>query len=507
MLDVRELIRRVGLGDGVRRVARDMGVSRKTVAKYVKWASEQGLLSGPLVEAGQLKRRLDQTLPVAPPPRGVFKVERYREQIKTLRDKGVEARAIYQRLSEDKEFTASYSAVWRFVRALEPQTPEGFVRVETPPGDEAQVDFGYAGLMYDPATGTTRRAWAFVMTLSFSRHQYVEFVFDQEVGTWLRCHRSAFEWFGGVPRRVVLDNLKAAIIRHALHNPVVQRAYREFAEHYGFLISPCRPRTPRHKGKVENGVHYVKRNFLAGRAFADIHDANRKVQVWCMQTAGLREHGTTKQQPLKRFDEAESSALLALPASPYEVSVWKKAKLHADCHVVFESSFYSAPHRLIGKSLWVRAAGGVTIYHELDVVAVHPRASRRGQRLTINDHYPPAKMAGLMASPAWCVKRAAEIGPATSELIGRLLDERPLDRLRTAQGILRLADKFSARRLEAACSRALLFDEVSYGAVKRILERKLDLNNPPRNEPTAPVRDASQPLLFVRPWTDFFGNA
>src|SRR5206468_10022083 len=135
----------------------------------------------------EFKQRLDSSLPVAGPPRGAFKAERYREQIKTLRDKGVEAKAIYERLREDKEFTASYSAVWRFVRSLEPQMPEGFVRVDTPPGDEAQVDFGYAGLMYDPATGTTRRGWAFVMTLSFSRHQYVEFVFDQEVGTWLRC--------------------------------------------------------------------------------------------------------------------------------------------------------------------------------------------------------------------------------------------------------------------------------------------------------------------------------
>ena len=139
MLDVRELIRRVGLGDGVRRVARDMGVSRKTVAKHLRWASLQGLLASPLVDAGQLKQRLDQTLPVSPPPRGVFKVERYREQIKAFRARGVEARAIYERLREDKEFTASYSAVWRFVRSLEPAKPEGFVRVETPPGDEAQV--------------------------------------------------------------------------------------------------------------------------------------------------------------------------------------------------------------------------------------------------------------------------------------------------------------------------------------------------------------------------------
>jgi transposase len=150
--------------------------------------------------------------------------------------------------------------------------------------------------MHDPRSSTRRKAWAFVMTLSFSRHSYVEFVFDQEVGTWLRCHRHAFEWFGGVPRRVVVDNLKAAIVKAVLYDPVVQRAYRECAEHYGFLISPCRPRTPQHKGKVEQGgVHYVSRNFLAGRAFRDLDDANERVLVWCVETAGRRLHGTTKE--------------------------------------------------------------------------------------------------------------------------------------------------------------------------------------------------------------------
>src|SRR2546427_7049357 len=194
-----------------------------------------------------------------------------------LRRQGVECRAILSRLREESGFKGSYMAVYRFVRSLEPDTPEAFVRVETAPGEEAQVDFGYAGLMFDPRDRQLRRAWAFVMTLSFSRHQYVEFVFNQEIGTWLRCHRNAFEWFNGVPRRIVIDNLKAAIVRAVLYDPVVQRAYRECAEHYGFLISPCRPRTPEHKGKVEQGgVHYVARNFLAGRSFHDYLEANDK---------------------------------------------------------------------------------------------------------------------------------------------------------------------------------------------------------------------------------------
>jgi transposase len=506
VLDIRELIRRVQLGEGDRRVARDLGVSRKTVAKYREWADREGVLTGPLPGPAELLARLNGSLPIVAPPRAVSSVEPYRARVVELRRQGVECRAILSRLREESGFQGSYGAVYRFVRALEPRIPEACVRVETAPGEEAQVDFGSAGLMFDPKDRTPRRSWAFVMTLSFSRHQYVEFVFDQEVGTWLRCHRHAFEWFGGVPRRVVPDNLKAAIVKAVLYDPVLQRAYRECAEHYGFLISPCRPRTPEHKGKVEQGgVHYVKRNFLAGRAFRDQAEANDKGLVWCVETAGRRIHGTTKEEPLKRFDELERAALLPLPTSPYALAVWKKAKLHPDCHVVFEGSFYSAPHRLIGRRLWVRAAdAGVTLFYEHEPVASHPRARKPGQRFTNPDHLPPAKVAGLMATPAFCLKRASEIGPHTADLVGRLLGERPLDRLRTVLAILRLAHKFSPRRLEAACQRALRFDETGYGAVKRILDKKLDLQIVP---PTPSPAVEPQPLLFVRPWTDFFGQA
>ena len=456
VLEIRELIRRLQLDETDRQIARDLQVSRKTVRKYRRWAQQHDVLTAPLPDPATLQAQLKTTLPVSPPPTIPSKVTPFRDQVIALRQRGVECQAIYDILREQHAFAGSYGSVYRFVRHLEPRTPEAYVRVETGPAEEAQVDFGYAGLLHDPASDTLRKAWAFVMTLSFSRHSYVEFVFDQEVDTWLRCHRRAFEWFGGVVRRVVLDNLKAAIVHAALYDPVVQRAYRECAEHYGFLISPCRPRTPEHKGKVEQGgVHYVKRNLLAGRAFRDVREANERALVWCVETAGRRIHGTTKEVPLERFDTIEREALLPLPTAPYALATWKQAKLHPDCHVVFDHAFYSAPHRLIGQKLWVRAADTtVRIFHQHELVTTHARATRRGQRLTNPDHLPPAKVAGLLATPASCVRRAADIGPATSEVIGRLLGDRPLDRLRTVLGILKLAHKFGPRRLEAACARA-----------------------------------------------------
>jgi transposase len=185
---------------------------------------------------------------------------------------------IYDRLRAKHSYSGSYSSVRRFVNKLRPVTPDVTVRVHTGPGEEAQVDFGAAGTFFDPGSQRVRPAYVFVMTLSYSRHQYAELVFDQKIPTWLALHRRAFASFGGVVSKIVLDNLKAAVLEAALHDPVLGEAYRRFARHYDFLISPNRPRTPEHKGKVESGIHFVKRSFLAGQEFADIRVANPRAR-------------------------------------------------------------------------------------------------------------------------------------------------------------------------------------------------------------------------------------
>ena len=322
--DIREILRRLQLGEPDRRIARDLGVGRNTIARYRQWATDQGLLQAALPEPAVLAALL-QPAPAARPPHEQSLVEPFRERVKALHDGGVEGQAIWQLLVEEHDFAGSYSSLKRFLRRLDPPEARATLRVEVDPGEEAQVDFGYAGLFLDPERGHVRRAWVFVMTLSYSRHQYAELTFDQTVDTWLRLHRMAFEFIGGVPRRVVLDNLRAAIVHATLYDPELQRSYREFAEHYGFLIAPCRPRTPEHKGKVEQGgVHYVKRNALAGRAFRDLHDGNRHLLRWCVEVAGRRVHGTIKRIPLEVFDAVERAALAPLPLTPWELVEWKR---------------------------------------------------------------------------------------------------------------------------------------------------------------------------------------
>ena len=502
IVDIRELLRHIRNNASDRGVQRETGMHRHTVKQYRRWASEHGLLTGQLPSLSELQVLAKKTLSNPLPPQCVSSVEPYRETVTQLHKERTEAMAIWERLKE-RGFLGSYSSVRRFVQALDPRQPEVTVRVERKPGEEGQVDFGFAGYMIDPETGEVRKTWAFVMVLSWSRHQYVEFVFNQRIETWLLCHCHAFKFFGGVPERLVIDNLKAAIVRACWDDPQVQQAYRECAEHYGFLISPCRPATPEHKGKVEQGgVHYLKRNFLAGRARTSITQANQDVQVWCNTTAGQRIHGTTKERPLERFQQTEQARLKPLPETAYDLAVWKVVKLHRDCHIVFDSAYYSAPFRLVGQSLRVR--GGCRRVHiytlDYQLVASHHRVGHPGQRCTNPLHLPAYKVPGLVLDRSACLTLAAEIGPAIHQVVTTMLADAVIDRLPTVGRLLRLRERYDAQRLEAACARAVRFDDVSYTTIKRILTNELDRQPLPAEATRAPTQ------TFVRSAGELVGH-
>jgi len=500
-MDIRELLLELRTTPSDRAVARATGVHRETVKRYREWATAQGLLTGPLPPLEELQTLLAQTLPTLQPPQNTSQVEPYRALVAQLRQENAEIAAIFGRL-QDEGFTGSYSAVRRFVRRIDPRDPRTTVRVEVAPGEEAQVDFGYVGRLLDPETGELRKAWVFVLTLSWSRHQYVEFVFDQSVATWLRLHRNAFEFLGGVPARIVVDNLKAAIVRACFDDPQVQYAYRECAEHYGFRISPCRVRTPEHKGKVEQGVHFVKRNFVAARPQLSLPQANQEVRHWIATIAGQRVHGTTKEQPLRRFEDVERARLLPLPAVPYDLAVWKLAKLHRDCYVVFEGAYYSAPFRLVGQQLLVRGGSReVRIYtRDYQLVATHERAAQAGERKTHLAHLPPEKVPGLTRDRETLRQQAAAIGPAVSEVVNRLLDDPVIDRMHTAGALVGLAERFGPARLEAACARSLRFADPAYRTVKGILTQGLETAELPALAPAPPAH------AFVRPAEELVGD-
>jgi hypothetical protein len=261
----------------------------------------------------------------------------------------------------------------------------------------------------------------------------------------------------------------------------VQRSYGECAEAYGFLISPCPPGDAKKKGRVESGVKYLKGNFTPLRSFRTIQDANQQLKHWVLEVAGNRIHGTTKQKPLSAFAETERCLLKPLPAIHPELATWAKVKLHGNCHVQFERTYYSAPFRLVHRELWLRATETtVKLFSDLKLVALHPRLRKAGARSTIDKHLPPEALAYKMQDPQWCLKQAKTVGPCCETLIEALFADQVLDNLRAAQGIVALNKKYGPARLEAACKRALAFDNPRYRTVKTILAKGLDQEPSPQ---------------------------
>jgi len=502
MHHIQDIVRRIQQGDSERRIAKDMQISRGTVHKYHEIAKEKGYLEKTDTQPSE-SELMEALGPGVQPPRQTSMVEPYREKIQDWVKQGVEMTAIWLRLQENFGYKGGYSSIRRFVHQLEPAEPEAFVRVHTEPGEDMQVDFGSVGQLYDPVSKHLRTAFAFVATLGYSRHQYAELVFDQKVATWIALHKRTFAYFGGVPKRVIPDNLKAAVLKALVHDPILGEAYRRMALYYGFLVSPTIPYTPRHKGKVESGVHYVQRNFMAGQEFVDIHMGNLHLREWILNTAGVRKHGTTGEAPLHLFNENEKACLQPLPAEPFRLLEIRPVKVHPDCHVVITGSFYSVPFGYIGQELAAHVSENfVEIYKGLELVATHPHSTRAGQWHTRMDDYPPAKAAYLIRTPDYCRKLGAKIGPSTLNVVEQLLADRPLDRLRSVQAILRLEESVGSSRLEAACARAAYFGDVRYRQIKLILNAALDREPLPETQPSQPALSHA----FARSGEEFFGR-
>lgn len=479
MFEYRQVLVRLRQGDTDREIARARLMGRRKTAAVREAAQARGWLDpdGPLPDDATLAAAF-----AAPPNRAsnVSTLEPHRARIQRWWADGVQGTTIHAALKRNHGYRGSYSAVRRLLQGLAAAQPvAATTRLDFAPGEAAQVDFGAGPAIVDRATGELRKSWIFVMTLCFSRHQYAEIIRDQTVATWLACHRRAFEWFAGVPTRLIIDNPKCAIVRACLHEPVVQRAYAACAEAYGFRIAACPPRDPQKKGIVEAGVKYVKKRFVPLRTFRGLADGNRQLRAWILEEAGQRCHGTTREQPLARF-ATERELLIALPDVAPELASWAQVRVHRDAHVQFDKVLYSVPFALVGERLWLKATPTtVTLYAEHEPVATHVRQHRPGARATVRDHLPPEAAAYLMRDPQWCLARAGEIGPACHGVIEALFADRVLDNLRAAQGVLRLAEKYTAVRLEAACGRALAFDEPRYRTVKTILAKGLDQTTPP----------------------------
>jgi transposase len=367
------------------------------------------------------------------------------------------------------------------------RTQELVLRQTHAPGDKLFVDYaGHTVPITDRFTGETRAVQIFVAVLGASNYTFAEATWTQKLPDWLGSHARALEYFGGAPRAVVPDNLKSAVTKAHRYEPDLNPAYHEFAEHYGLAILPARVRRPRDKAKVESGVLVVERWILArlrNRTFFSLEALNGAITelLGRLNTRPFKKMAGSRRS---RFLELEQPTLRPLPMRRYEFGEWRRAKVHPDYHIEVAKAYYSVPYRLIGESVDVRlSAQAVEVFHHGTLVASHARSPERGRRSTRRSHRPERHVAMIENTLARTLERAARIGPATHAVIERQAAHRkhPEETLRSAQGILRLAQDFSPAQLEQACEYALELRSYSYRAIRTLIER--------------PPRAAAQPAL------------
>jgi transposase len=294
---------------------------------------------------------------------------------------------IMQRLVE-QGYDGGYSIVKDYVRKIRPKKNKAFLSLFFAPGECAQVDWGSFGTV--PVGNTTRRLSFFVMVLCYSRRMYVEFTVCQSLEHFLACHQNAFEYFGAVPRRIMVDNLKSAVLKHALGQaPVLNPKYLDFANHHGFGISPCAVGRGNEKGRVESGVGYVKKNFLSGLSISDFKLINPAGRIWLNTVANVRVHAQTGQKPIHRFNE-EKSALLPLPAAPYDAANIATVRACRQFRVTLDTNRYSVPAEYAGQLVTLKSyPDRICVYDQQKLIARHVRSYERRMDFELPDHVRP----------------------------------------------------------------------------------------------------------------------
>jgi transposase len=480
--DIAEILEHWQAGRSICAISRSLGVSRPTVRKYVYAVEARGYRQGDPTPSQGWKAFISEVIPKPPDPSTRSEVFAqllpYQEEIRAALAT-TKAATIWQRLRDEKKTEVSQPSFYRylscFLADVWKQKPNITVRRDDPPpGEEVQIDFGYLGSWQDPKRGKKCRLWAFAMILSFSRHMFVRVVTQMDQREWLTCHILAFEFFGGVPLRIIPDNLKTGILKADLYDPQFNPGYAELAHHYETIIDPARSGKPKDKPRIERMIPYIRDSFWSDRSFNSQEEINRQAIQWCLRVAGLRDHGTTHKQPLNLFRLVEEKALKPLPVLPFEIVTWHQAKVALDCHIQVSRTLYSVPYQYVGKRVDVKLGSKVVeIYLDSKLIKTHPRGSR-GQRVTDWNDYPPEKAAFFQRTPAWYRQQASLVGPSTRQTVDTLLGEHALHYLRQCQGILRLKEKYTTERLERACARANAFGDPCYRTVKTILERELD---------------------------------
>jgi transposase len=452
-----------------RRIARELGINRRTVSRYTSKCATISTAGSEAVPeskcaistAGNWAGRKSQCEPMA-------------ERIAVKVEQGLSAQRIYQDLVEEAGFAGSYESVKRYVGRMKATQPGRVWRMECQPGEEMQVDFGL-GAPIEGENGKWRRSWVFRVVLSYSRKGYSEAVRTQDTETFLRCMENAVRHFGGVPLLANLDNLKAAVLKADWFDPEINPKLADFCRHYGIHVTPCRPATPQHKGKVERGVGYVRNNALKGRRFKSLAEENLSLGRWETNVVDKRIHGTTCKQVGACFEE-ERPHLQPLPASLFPCYQEARRSVQRDSYVEVQKAFYEAPPEYIGRQVWVRwDSRCVRIFNDrMEQVQMHVRIEPGKFSRHLGAGGFPAP---VLSSCRYWVNRAAVLGDPCGHWAQAAIDARGPEALRSIMALCGLIKKHSGAALNAACDKALRSGSHRLKDIRRLIGEHASQNN------------------------------
>ena len=492
MRKIKEVLRLNELKLDQRQIARSCSISVSTVHEYLKRATAANL-GWPLAE-GWDDARLEAALfpdPESPSPTQKSPPDFAAVHEQLQRHRHVTLQLLWDEYREANQEGYGYSRFCELYQRWHKKL-DVVLRQQHKAGEKAFVDWAGATLpIYDRDTGNVWQAALFVAALGASSYTWAEVTRDQQMESWLLAHMHALEYWGGVPVLVVPDNTKTGVTKPCRYDPDVNPTYQNFAAHYGFGVLPARPYKPRDKAVVENAVQVAQRWILAAlrhRKFFSLVEAN--------QTIGELLHRINHRPFRKRdgsrvsvFEAIDKPALQPLPPERFEISEWERARVNIDYHVAFDGNFYSVPYNLVQEVVEIRStATTVEVLHNGGRVASHVRSRGREQVLTIHAHRPKSHQAHLEWPPSRMVQWAEKIGPHTAQVFERIMADKPHPEMgyRGCLGIIRLADKYSPVRMEAAAQLALLRGACRYRSIASILKNSLD-RQPLPTSPAAPA--------------------
>ena len=480
-----------------RRIARELGIHRETVGRYVRLAAEGAKAAYDGLDLGDSKpAKPAHGSNEAEPPPGLpsfaaqdmdppgpepgnpplgsgppSRCEPFREIIIAGLEQGLSYQRIWQDLRFEHGFASGYDSVKRFARRLKRTHVLLFRRIESAPGEQAQVDFGQGAPIITPE-GKRRRPHAFRIVLSFSRKAYSEAVYQQTTEAFIRCLENAFWHFGGAPKTLVVDNLKAAVLQADWFDPEINPKMDAFGKHYGTVILPTKPRTPRHKGKIERQVDYLQDNGLKGKSFGSLSEQNAYLLDWETRVADTRIHGTIKKQVGQLFQEVERSALLPLPPMRFPSFQEARRIVSRDAHVEVDKAFYSVPPEYLGRTTWVRWDGHlVRVFdHRMQPIAVHVK-DEPGRFRTKPEHIAPQKISGVELGAARLLGEVRRIGPHAQRWAEAMLHVRGIRGVRVLLGLLSLSRRHSPLLVEQACEIAQTHGAYRLRTLRQLIRR------------------------------------